>query len=340
MKAVVYSKPEHFTVAQVDEQALRPGEVRVKNLIVGICGTDQHLHVGEFGPRYPLTPGHEIAGEIIEIGDGVEDFAIGDRVAIDNTIYCMRCEACKRGDFNFCANGVALGVQKAGGFAENTVAAAAKVYKIGDLPLDAAAIIEPTACVVHGLDVLDLKPAQNVLITGAGPTSQILAQLIVRGGAASVTVAAPTQFKLDLMEKHGVNETVLLNRDNFGASEGDLRKIAPDGFDVVIEATGATTILNNILPHVKSGGTLMVYGMANEAATVAWHPFEIFRREITIKGSFAQSYDFARAIDYLRAGKILTDGIVTHRFGLDNYAEALEALRSPDCLKAVIEPQS
>lgn len=338
MRAVVYHEPEKHAVEEVADLPLGPDEVRVKNVIVGICGTDQHLHIGEFGPKYPLTPGHEIAGEIVEIGSEVQDLKVGDRVSIDNTIYCFTCDECKRGNFNFCQNGVALGVQAPGGFAEYTIAAASKVYPIGDLSWEAAALIEPTSCVVHGLDVLALKPGQHVLITGAGPTSQILAQLVVHGGASSVTMAAPTQYKLDLAKSHGVTHTVLLDRNDFNASKAEFEAIAPNGFDVVIEATGATSILENIMPYVRSSGTLMIYGMASEAATVAFHPFEIFRREITIKGSFAQSYEFARAIDFLRAGKVQTDGIITHRFGLDEYEAALEALRAPDCLKAVVEP--
>lgn len=338
MRAVVYQEPEKFSVEEVADLPLAPDQVRVKNVIVGICGTDQHLHIGEFGPKYPLTPGHEIAGEIVELGANVKDLQIGDRVSIDNTNYCMTCDDCKRGNFNFCQNGVALGVQAAGGFAEYTIASAAKVYPIGDLSWEAAALIEPTSCVVHGLDVLALKPGQNVLITGAGPTSQILAQLVVHGGASSVTMAAPTQYKLDLAKSHGVNNTVLLDRGDFTASKDELDAIAPYGFDVVIEATGVVGILDNIMPHVRSSGTLMIYGMASETATVAFHPFEIFRREINIKGSFAQSYEFARAIDLLKAGKIQTDGIITHRFGLDEYEAALDALRAPDCLKAVVEP--
>lgn len=340
MRAVVYREPENFTVEEIEDRPLGADEVRVKNVIVGICGTDQHLHVGEFGPRYPLTPGHEIAGEIIEVGSNVEGLQVGDRVVVDNTIYCMICDDCKRGDFNFCQNGVALGVQAPGGFAEHTVAAASKTYPVGDLSWEAAALVEPTACVVHGLDVLALKPGQNVLITGAGPTSQILAQLVVHGGAASVTMAAPTQYKLDLAKNHGVNNTVLLDRGDFTASKDELDAIAPYGFDVVIEATGVTGIQQHILPHVRSGGTLMIYGMASEAATISLHPYEIFRREINIKGSFAQSYEFARAIDLLRAGKVQTDGIITHRFPLDDYAGALDALRAPDCLKAVVEPNA
>lgn len=338
MRAIVYHEPERFTVEDLVDRELTAGEIRVENLVVGVCGTDQHLHVGEFGPGYPLTPGHEIVGKIVEVGPGVTDLQVGEHVAIDNTVYCLHCENCKRGDFNFCQNGIALGVQAPGGFAETTIASAAKTYPIGDLDLETASLIEPTACVVHGLDVLDLKPGQSVLIVGAGPTSQIMSQLIVHGGAANVTMAAPTQFKLDVAASHGVNNTVLLDRNDFAASADELRAIAPNGFDVVIEATGAIGVLQNVLTHVRSGGTLMIYGMASESRTIAIHPYEVFRREITITGSFAQSYGFARAIDFLRAGKVNPSGIITHRFGLDEYAAALDALRAPDCLKAVLLP--
>src|SRR5699024_3150209 len=140
----------------VAETPLGPTDVRVENLIVGICGTDKHLHMGEFGPAYPLIPGHEIVGRVVEVGSSVTEVKVGETVAIDNTIYCARCDACKRGNFNFCENGVALGVQAPGGFATHTVAAVSKTHLVGDLDLDAAALIEPTACIVHGIDVIDL----------------------------------------------------------------------------------------------------------------------------------------------------------------------------------------
>jgi D-arabinitol dehydrogenase (NADP+) len=338
VRAIVYTEPGAFSVQDVPERPLRPREVRVENDIVGVCGTDQHLHAGEFNPVYPLTPGHEMAGRVVEAGPDVTELRAGDRVAIDNTIYCMRCANCKRGDFNFCLNGVALGVQAPGGFAERTIASADKVYSIGDLPLDAAAIIEPASCVVHGLDVLALKPGADVLIIGAGPTGQILAQLIIHGGASRVTMAAPTQFKLKVAESHGVNETVLLDRHDFTASFHRFQDIAPLGFDVVVEATGAIPVLDHVISLVRSGGTLMIYGMAKESKTIRISPFEVFRREIQIKGSFAQSYGFARAIDLLRAGKVDPTGFITHRYALEDYGKALEALRAQDCLKAVIEP--
>jgi D-arabinitol dehydrogenase (NADP+) len=152
-------------------------------------------------------------------------------------------------------------------------------------------------------------------------------------------MAAPTPFKLDVARSHGIQHTVLLDRRSFTSSYEELRSIAPDGFDAVIEATGAIGVLQHVLPLVRSGGILLVYGMAGEQQTIQVSPFEIFRREIQIRGSFAHAYGFARAIDFLRGGGVDPRGIITHRFTLEEYGQALEALRAPDCLKAVLHPR-
>jgi D-arabinitol dehydrogenase (NADP+) len=115
--------------------------------------------------------------------------------------------------------------------------------------------------------------------------------------------------------------------------------MAPEGFDVVVDATGATSIVERCLPLTKTGGTFLVYGMADEEARVPFSPYDIFKRELTIKGSFAQTHCFDRALAYLRTGRVQTEGIVTNTFALDDFGDALEALRSdPACLKAAIVP--
>lgn len=337
MKAVVYKAPKSYSVEDIETPHPGQGEVRIRTLTVGVCGTDEHVHLGEFGATYPLVPGHEIVGVVDELGAGVEGIVLGERVAVDNTIYCLNCDNCKRGKFGFCLNLKALGINAFGGFAEHCIVRSEKCYSIGDLDLTTAALVEPTACVIHGLDVLSLKPGSDVLIIGAGPTSQILCQLLADGGASQVTVAAPTQFKLDTALENGANNIVRLNRDDFGAAYGSFRELAPYGFDYVVEATGARGVLAQALPLVRDGGTLMIYGMAREADQIEVSPYDIFRREITIKGSFAQAYCFDRAIRFLQAGKINASNIITHHFSLDSYADALDALRAPSCLKAVID---
>lgn len=344
MRAVVYSGPEVFDVTEVPDRPLAPGEARVRCDVVGMCGTDLHLHRGEFGPRYPLIPGHEIVGTVIELGPGAQASGadtvvrVGDRVAVDNSVQCGRCRYCQEGRGWLCANYAALGVTGPGGFAEHVITPAAKCFPIGDLPGDAAVLVEPAACAVHGVDVLDLRPGSDVLVLGAGPTGQLLAQLIARGGSARVVVAAPTAFKLDVARAHGIDETLLIPRDGLAAARDALGALARGGFDAVVEATGSPALLAQCPPLVRDGGQLLVYGMAPQGTTVAFEPYEIFRREIAIKGSFAQAYCFPRAIAFLRGGRLRSAGLVTHRFGLDGYAQALATMRLPTSLKTVIEP--
>jgi D-arabinitol dehydrogenase (NADP+) len=229
MRAVVYQRPEEFDIVDVPDRPLAPGEARVRCEVVGLCGTDLHLHEGGFNAAYPLTPGHEIIGMIIELaaGDGIDPgVRVGDRVAVDNSFQCGRCAQCREARGWLCANYQALGVTQPGGFAEHVITPAEKCFPIGGLPADAAVLIEPASCAVHGIDVLDARPGVDVLVLGAGPTGQLLAQLIVRGGSARVTVAAPTAFKLDVARAHGVDETVLLARDDLASAEPALLALA------------------------------------------------------------------------------------------------------------------
>ena len=338
MKAVVYDQPRSFTVTDVAEPHAGPGEVRLRIVLAGVCGTDGHLHQGEFDPVYPLTPGHEIVGEVDEVGEGVTEVRAGQRVCLDNMQACGMCTSCRRARPQYCASLVAQGVNAPGGFAQYIVAPAGKCHPVDDLPAEVAVLAEPTACVMHGLDLLDLRPGSDVLVFGAGPTGQVLAQLLRYVGASRVTVAAPTAFKLEVAKRHGADETVQIDRADPDASTKQLRELAPDGFDVVVDATGTVAVLSRCVSLTRDGGTVFVYGMTEEAAELTVSPYEIFRRELVLKGSFSQAYSFDRAIAALRGGRVRTEGIITHKFGLDDYGAALDALADSACIKAVMQP--
>ncbi len=339
MEAVVYSAPRTFEIRSVADPAPGPGEVVVRSTVAGVCGTDLHIHEGGFFSAYPLTPGHEILGEVVALGEGVEGLNVGQQVAVDNATPCGWCDACGRGEALFCANFRSLGVNAPGGFAELVVTPAGKVFDAADLPRDVAVLTEPAACVVHGMDVLALQPGADVVMVGAGTTGLLLAQMLLHGGAGRVTLAGPTQFKLDLAESYGVDRVVRVPRADARESARMLRQLAPGGYDVAIDATGASSVVQELPGLVRDGGTVFVYGMCDEDARVSWSPYEIFRRQLTVKGSFAQVNSFERALRWLRSGRIRTDGIITHRFGLGAYGDALAAVRSdPTCLKAVLEP--
>jgi D-arabinitol dehydrogenase (NADP+) len=338
MKAVVYDEAQRFSVRTIPDPLVGPRDVLIRVLVAGVCGTDAHLHLGEFGPSYPLIPGHEFVGEVVQIGSAAGDIRVGSRVVVDNTTACGFCAECRRGRPAFCLHLVAMGVNAPGGFAELAVVPAAKCFPVDDLPPDVAVFAEPLACVIHGLDVLSVRPGSDVLVFGAGPTGLLLAQLLLRNGAARLTVAAPTRSKLDLVARHGADQVVHVDRQDPEAAGRTLQELAPDGFDIVIDATGALAVLQLAVPLTRTGGTIFVYGMTAEHA--AWNvpPYEIFRRELTIKGSFAQQYSFDRSLQALRLGIVDTEGMITDRFALDQYGQALSAVARSESIKAVVEP--
>lgn len=347
MRAVVFDGPGSVSVRDLPDPEPGPGEVRVRPLLTGVCGTDRHLLAGGFMATFPLVPGHEIVGEVETLGDGAASggdgagsLAVGDLVAVDNSEVCRACEYCRRGQPLYCTRFRSLGCNAPGGFASLMTAPAAKCFPLNGLDPDVAVMTEPLACAMHGADVLALRPGSDVLLFGAGPTGLLLAQLLLHGGAARITVAAPSEHKLEVARGLGVDETVTLDRSDPGGAVPMLRRLAPSGFDVVVEATGSPTVLTQCPGLTRVGGTVLVYGMADEGETVPFSPYDIFARELTVKGSFAQIHCFDRALLELRTGRVRTDGIVTDRFPLSRFTDALDAVSGSRSIKAVVEPQA
>ncbi len=337
MRAIVYAEPGKFELAEIPRPDPAPGQVLLKVLMTGVCGTDLHLHAGEFSPTYPLTPGHEMVGEVAELGTGVTTLRVGQRVTVDNARGCGTCADCRRGMAVACPHTRAQGVNAQGGFAEYVAADAGQCYPADDLSVEQAVFAEPLACVVHGVDAIGMRPGAQALVFGAGPTGLLLAQLLRATGAASVTVAAPTQFKLDVAERLGLG-ILCVDRGAPEATTEELSRRVGEGYDVVADASGQVSVLGQAMQLVRDAGTIVVYGMADESARWEVSPYEIFRREIRIQGSFAQSNEFDKTMRWLRSDAVGTEGMITHRFSLDEYAEALAATRSRECLKAVIVP--
>lgn len=338
MTAVVYDRPRQFEVRPIPRPEPAAGEVLLRVLVAGVCGTDLHLHDGEFGPTYPLIPGHEFVGEVVAAGPGVDLGFLGRRYVVDNTASCGRCTECRRARPAFCRSLIAQGVNAPGGFAEFVITAADRCFDLDGLDPEVAVFTEPVACVVHGLDVLQLPPGADVVVFGAGPTGLILTQLLGRTGAGRLTVAAPTAAKLELARAGGADHTVQIDRNNPAGAYAELRALAPDGFDVVIDATGAPSVLANALELTRTGGTVFVYGMPAESAVWPVSPYEIFRRELTVKGSFAQQFSFDRALAALRHGRVRTEGMITRRLELEHYDAALAAVTDSSVVKTVIVP--
>ena len=335
MKAVVYDAPRSFTITEVPAPEPGPGEVRVRVQQTGICGTDLHIHNGKFFAEFPLTPGHELVGPVDALGEGTEGFRVGEYVAVNPNLSCGHCEYCRAGRTLMCANLKGLGTNWPGSFAEFVVVPANLVFSVDGIDPDIAVFTEPTACAMHGVTTLSPPPGSSALVFGAGPTGLLLAQLIARGGAASVTVAASSAFKLSRAEELGIDQTFLMDRADL-AGDATRLKAASGGFDLVVDATGAAAVSEQCVPLTRSGGTVMFYGVTEPEDLVRVSPYDVFRREITIKGSFAEIDSFPAAIAALRTGRARTDGLITHRFKLGDYPSALDALRSDRTVHKII----
>ncbi|KAL2265403.1 hypothetical protein VTJ83DRAFT_6503 [Remersonia thermophila] len=339
MKALRYNKPEEFEIVKVPLPTLRDDDVLIKVKACGVCGTDLHIHEGEFIATFPLIPGHETVGVVAAVGPKVTDFRVGDRVAADASEPCGRCFYCRRGDKLMCENWIAHGINAPGGFAEYCAYPQAKVFPIRNLSDVDATLIEPASCAAHGLDKIRPRLGSSVLMFGAGPTGLMLAQLLRHNGCSRVTLAAPPGPKMDAARRLDVATAyVELPRDDAAqaAALDRLRAEHPYGFDIVVEATGSARILEGAIDFCRRGGTLVVYGVYPNAARVSWPPAKIFGDEIRIIGSFSQLYMFPQTIDYLDSGLIKTQGIVNKTFRLEQYGEALASIRDKTAIKAAI----
>lgn len=339
MRALWYNKPREFEIRQVAIPQVGDDDVLLKVTYCGVCGTDAHIHDGEFISKFPLIPGHEAVGSVVKFGKNVQGFEIGDRCVADVGVTCDNCFYCRRGQSLLCENFNARGVTQDGGFAEYIVYPQRKLYKIHNLTDEEATLMEPAACAIHGLDKLNPPVGVEVLLFGAGPTGLILAQLLKLNGASRVVIAANKGIKMNIAKDlEAGDEYIELDRQNPSPQWEKLRADNPYGFDIVVEATGVEKLANDAINYVRRGGTLMIYGVYEDKALVHWPPSKIFGDEIKIIGSFSQTYCFPRAVAYLDSGKVKVKGMVTDVYKLEEYQQALDKMNSRGAVKIAIKP--
>ncbi|UOF90413.1 zinc-dependent alcohol dehydrogenase family protein [Fodinisporobacter ferrooxydans] len=341
MKAVLYEKPLEFSVKEVENPEIKDQQVLIEVKACGVCKTDVHIHHGEFISGFPLVPGHEFVGEVVKVGAAVKDFKPGDRVAADNTVLCGHCYYCRRNQPLFCENFYSLGCNGSGGFAEYVVVNHDKVFPIGDLSYDEAVMIEPTACAVHGIDVIDVKPGDDILMFGAGPTGIVLAQLLKHAGAANLVVVASDKTKLDLIKKLAADNVIVMDRSDYSKHETEIKSLFPKGFDIIVDATGAKEVIEHCPQFAKYGAKIVIYGVAEENDRISISPYEIFRKELKIIGSFAQTHCFDRAIKFIQNGIVKVKDIVTNRYSISEFDKAISQVETgKGHIKVIIDMQN
>ncbi|MGW5467961.1 zinc-dependent alcohol dehydrogenase family protein [Streptomyces chartreusis] len=330
MKAAVIEAPGKVTVTTVPDPTPGPREVVVDVAACGLCGTDLHILQGEFAPTLPVVPGHEFAGEVVGIGSEVTELALGDRVAVDPSLYCHECRYCRVGRNNLCDRWQAIGVTVAGGAAEYAVAPVANCVRLPDhVDVQDAALIEPLSCAVRGYDVLNSRLGSHVLIYGSGTMGLMMLELAKRTGAASVDVVDVNPERLATAEKLGCSQV--------GLSADELRR-SGGGWDVVVDATGNAAAIQDGLERVAKAGTFLQFGVSDYATKATISPYRIYNQEITITGSMAVLHSYERAAELFATGVLDPQVFISHRLPLTEYPQALEQFAAGQGRKIVVLP--
>lgn len=325
MKAAVLEAVKKITVrTDVAQPEIGPKDVLVRARACGICGTDVHIWEGDFFPTFPLIPGHEMAGEVAAVGSEVEGLKIGDRVAVDPTVTCEECHFCMINRQNHCLRWNAVGVTRDGGFGEYVRVPAKNCFRFERVSFGEAAFCEPLACVVFGQDRARIDIGSEVLILGAGPIGQLHLQASRVNGAAAVTMVDVVESKLDMGKRLGASEVAIA--DN--ALEQKLKRVAPYGFDVVIDCTGVGRVLQDSLKYVKNGGRYLVFGVCGPHESVAVSPFEIYRRDLEIIGSFAIRRTYDRAFKLMEHGAVDVKPLIHEAMPVEELRRGLEMMKT------------
>jgi threonine dehydrogenase-like Zn-dependent dehydrogenase len=317
------------------------GEVTIRVTGCGVCGTDQHIYAGEVAfARPPVVIGHEIAGTVYEIGEGVDDLEIGQSVALDPVIPCDRCEYCAQGYFNLCEEYTVMGYHVTGGFAEYTLAPRRQVYPLSERTgVKGGVLAEPLACVINGFDRIDIQAGGKVLLLGAGPIGLLWTQMVSYTPSVEIVQVEGIEMRSMVAEKLGAHRVIL---SDVASAEEQLREEYPDGFEYVIDVTGDPQAVEVGIKLTKKAGTMMIFGVCPEGSEITVDPYEIYLKEMRIVGSKMPPRTLGRAVKVIESGKIDDQTIVSDLMPLEELEEALDLFahgRDRVLKMAIVPPQ-
>ncbi len=340
MKASRFLGNKTFAVADLPTPHAGPGELVLRNQVCGVCGTDVHIYHGEPGSadvNPPVVLGHEYSGEVVEVGEGVTGFAVGDHVTVDPNIYCGHCAYCQNGKKQLCPSMEAIGVTRDGGFAQYSLIPAAQAFKLEPtVPWEAAAMAEPLACCLHGIDLAGIQVGDKVCVVGGGAIGLLMVQLAKLSGASQIVLSEPNEKRRQVGLQLGANAALDPTRPD---SQEAFAQVLGGGANVVIECVGNVPAVKSAFQFAGKGATVLLFSVPKVDATFDLPLFDVYKKELTIKGSFVNPDTHARAVALINSGKVDFDPIITHRFTLDQLPEAIAMQMSDASIKVVVEAQ-
>lgn len=350
MQALRWYGVKDLRVETIEEPAPTKGQVKIKIEACGICGSDLHeyaagpIFIPEGTPhpltneKAPIVMGHEFSGQIVEVGEEVTKFKVGDRVVVEPVFSCGTCESCRHGKYNLCDKMGFLGLAGGGGgFSEYVAADEHMVHKIPDsLSYEQGALVEPSAVVLYAVRSSQLKVGDRAVVFGTGPIGLLLIEALKASGASEI-------YAVELSEERR-NKAKELGAITLNPAETDvvaeIQRLTNGGADVCYEVTGVPVVLNQAIASTKMSGQIMIVSIFEREASI--HPNQIVLKERNIAGIIGYRDIFPAVISLMEQGYFPADKLVTKRIPLANIVEeGFEALiKEKSQIKIIVSPKS
>ena len=343
MRALVLTEYDHFEYRDVPQPQVGPDDVLVEVKACGICGSDVHGMDGSSGRRIPpIIMGHEASGVIVDLGQGVTDWKVGDRVTFDSTIYCGRCGFCRRGEINLCDHRRVLGVscdefRQEGAFAEYVAVPQHIVYRLpGGLSFERAAMVEPVSIAVHAVGRVPIGLNDCAVVVGTGMIGLLAVQALRAAGCGRIIAVDVDPQRLELACRLGADEALSAREADVAAEV--LRRTGGRGADLALEAAGLVPTVAAAIGSVCKGGSVALVG--NLTPQVELPLQAVVTRELTLYGSCASRGEYPACLDLIARGTINVEALTSAVVPLAEAGEWFRRLRQGEdgLMKVIVRP--
>jgi L-iditol 2-dehydrogenase len=334
MKASYLLAKGKIAVQDAVTPILEPDEVLVRVEAVGVCGSDVHYYrhgkIGPFVVEQPLILGHELSGTIAAVGSAIDSARVGQRVAVEPQRPCAKCEQCLAGRYNLCPDMEFFATPPIdGAFSEYVKIQSKFAFEIPDhVSFEAAALIEPLSVCVWAAQRAEIKEGSRVLIAGAGPIGVIMAQVAKAFGATEIFITDISKDRREFALKFGATQ----------ALDPKMDSVENLGVDAFVDASGVADAVYSGIKAVGPAGHVLLVGLGSDDITLPIS--HIQNKEIWVTGVFRYANTWPTGIELVASGKVNLDVLVTHKFGLGQVEEALNAGELPGSMKIIVQPNS
>ncbi|WP_328716921.1 Zn-dependent oxidoreductase [Halomonas elongata] len=324
MQAFQVNAPQDYRLVETEIPDAAPGEVLVRVAFAGICGSDMHIIHGDNAfVRFPRITGHEFAGLVEAVGEGVEGVAIGDRVCVDPVISCGHCYPCRIDRPNVCTALEVIGVHRNGGFEERVNVPAGNVHRLPEgLGLDAAALVEPYTIAANVLDRMQPHPGDRLLILGAGVIGLTILQVARALGIEDVTVSDVIDARLATARELGATRTLNGAEQDV---EAEIQALTDgEGMPLIADAACVPALLPQMLRMASPAGRIGLLGFTPTPSDLS--QLEVIKKELTLVGSRLNNRKFPEVIELMASGRLDPLALISHRLPFDDMPGAIEML--------------